>query len=139
MYLQRPLDPGEIMNIKAENEASRGNHDRALNLYRSVREISSVLPDARLRAFYGIVQMDFELQRYQECVAAADTALEMPFTSEAWIHPQVLFRKGQALVKLGRRDEAKTAFTKIAKYDDYDFQSSLERRVDDELRKLGAD
>jgi hypothetical protein len=88
------------------------------------------------RALYGIVQTTYDLKRYQECVDAADSALAVRPDEEIWIPPHVLFKKGQALERLGRPAEAKAAFESIDEHDDYDFQGSLERRVEDELRRL---
>jgi tetratricopeptide (TPR) repeat protein len=135
-YQRRPLNPPEIMNIKAENEASNGKPERALALYRSAAAASAGFPDARARALYGIVQMTYELKQYPECVAAADSALAVTPEEEVWIPPHVLFKKGQALGRLGRPADATAAFEAISDHDDYDFQSSLERRTEDELRTL---
>jgi len=135
-YQQRAMLPAEITNLRAENEASSRNYERALALYDSVATRGPAPRDARLRAFYGVAQMTYELKRYADCVAAADSALAAPAQTELWIHPHALFKKGQALARLGRRDEARAAFTKIADYDDYDFQSSLERRSEEELHAL---
>ena len=135
-YIQRPMNSPEILNLRAENEASRGNPEQALALYRHAYETSRDLPDARLRAVYGILQMNYELRQYAECVAAADSALGIQPVEEVWITPHLLFKKAQALAKLGRLDEARAAFEAIEEFDDYDFQSSLERRIEEELRSL---
>jgi tetratricopeptide (TPR) repeat protein len=135
-YQRRPLHPPEIVNIKAENEASSGNPERALALYRAAAAASEGSPDARARALYGVVQMAYELKRYPECVAAADSALMVAPEEEIWIPPHVLFKKGQALSRMGRLADAKAAFEAISDHDDYDFQSSLERRTEDELHTL---
>ncbi len=80
--------------------------------------------------------MTYELKRYPECLAAADSALAVTPVEEIWIPPHVLFKKGQVLSRLGRPADAEAAYEAISDHDDYDFQSSLERRTEDELRAL---
>jgi TolA-binding protein len=53
-----------------------------------------------------------------------------------WVVPQGYLKYGQALARLGRKDEARKAFKQVREYDGYDFQDQTEQRVEEEVKKL---
>jgi len=132
--IRQPLSEPDMILIKAENEFSRKRYDRALALYGNAFQTAG--GDARIRALYGIQQTYYELGRHADCIELCAELLALTPVSETWIIPYARFKKAQALEKLGRIPEALTELEAIQGYDEYDFQNGLERRTEEEIKRL---
>ncbi len=132
----RPLTEGEIALIKAANVTNRKLYDSSAIYYRTALEMSAGDPDVRLRALYGLQQSYYDTGRDSEAVNAGEQAVAIKPVREVWVVPHAYFKLAQSYERLGRPTEAARALDRVGDYDDYDYQKSLERRVDEERKKL---
>jgi tetratricopeptide (TPR) repeat protein len=133
----RPLHEAEGLMIRAGNEASSKKYEEALLLYRQSLERAGNNPDFVAQALYGTMQAHYELGRFADVEKTSAMVLALTPKRESWVLPHACFKLGQALVRMNRPEEARRAFEMVEEYDDYDSQSQLERRVEQELNKLG--
>jgi tetratricopeptide (TPR) repeat protein len=133
-----PMSEADKLVIRAGNESSRKRLDTALVLYRRVLGETQLPVDTRLRALYGMQGTLIDAQRWEEVVSIGREIVQLTPVTEIWIRPHAQFRIGVAWTKLGNPAEARTAYEKVRQYDEYDFQDNLERRVDQELKKLSG-
>ncbi len=135
MRLRRPLTEIDILQIKAENNASLEKHDDAIQCFLDILKKN---PDTsqEAQALYGLAQAYFDQQRFQDASVAAQRLVALRPANETWIIPHGYFKLGQVFAKLGRIPEAREAFKKVLDFSDYDFQSRLEPRAEAELKKL---
>ncbi len=135
--LVQPLTDTDILLINAEHEASLEKHEQAIRLYREV--LLHKLPDVdqQALAIYGIVQSQYELKKYDEVVEMARWLVGLKPPKERWLIPHGHYRLGQAYAKLGRVEDARRELEAAKKYSNYEYESRLQSRVEEELRKLG--
>jgi len=134
--IRRPLGEAEILLLKAGNSFDRKEYEIAENLYSAALVKAGDDPDLQVRVLYAMQLMQFEQERYGDVLETAHRIFALRPRAELWIIPHALVKQGQALAKTGRRPEARNAFERAAEYDEYDFQLSLENRIEDELEKL---
>ncbi len=134
--IRRPLGEAEILLIKAGNSSDRKEFEIAQNLYAAALEKAAGDPDLQMRILYSVQQMQFEQERYEDVLAAANHIFALSPRAELWILPHALFKQGQAFARTGRQGEARTAFERAAEYEEFDFELSLKNRIEDELEKL---
>ena len=134
--IRRPLGEAEILLLKAGNSFDRKEYESAENLYSAALVKAGDDPDLQVRVLYAMQLMQFEQERYGDVLETAHRIFALRPRAELWIIPHALVKQGQALAKTGRRPEARNAFERAAEYDEYDFQLSLENRIEDELEKL---
>lgn len=135
--IQRPLSEVDQLLIKADNEASLNMYEKATQLY---GEVLAKKPDDDKQAFalYGLVQVYFEKQQYREAVDAAKQLVVLHPKKETWLVPHGYYQLGLAYVKLGQTSEARRAFESVENYSEYDYETRLESRVEQEMQKLNA-
>ena len=135
--LKRPLTEIDQLLIKADNAASLNLSEKAMQTY---NEVLAKKPDVdqQALALYGRVQTYFKQQQYGEAVDAAKLLIALHPPKETWLVPHGYFQMGIAYAKLGQTAEARRAFEAIGNYSDYDFESRLEPRVKQEMKKLTA-
>jgi tetratricopeptide (TPR) repeat protein len=137
-FLSRPISVAEALLIKASNELGRKNYTPASALYDDALNHAGDNVDIQARALYGIQQLHFEREQYPEAIAISNRLLSLQPEQERWLIPHGYFRLGQIYAKLGQTADARKAFEQVGKFDDYDFQTGLEGRVEEELKKLAA-
>jgi tetratricopeptide (TPR) repeat protein len=134
--IRRPLSESEVLTIRGENEGSRKNFDAALALLNDAVARSYGDPDAQSRALYAIQGLYFDREQFAESIDAGLQLVTLAPAREKWLLPHGYFRLGRAQARLGRISEAKAALEKIQDFSNYDFQSSLEDRAEEELSHL---
>lgn len=134
--MQTAMTDADIVEIKGENELARKNYEQAQALFEEAIRKSPADADLLARALTGIQQGQFERDRFEDAVGTGLRLVGLNPPHERWLIPHGYFLLGRAYARLGKTAEAKNAFGKISAYDDYDFQSSLEERLEEELTKL---
>jgi tetratricopeptide (TPR) repeat protein len=134
--LERPMREPDILLVKASNDIGRKSYDTALALYGEALARAESDVDIQAQALYGMQQVQSEKENYPEVLAVSQRLLALAPPRERWLIPNGYFRLGQAYAKLGKVEEAQRSFEMVEKYDDYDGQSGLEERVEEELKKL---
>jgi tetratricopeptide (TPR) repeat protein len=134
--LEHPLRDVDISLIRAGNNMNGKKFSAAGVDYSRAAALASDNIDLLGQSLLGLLQAQFELGRYDEAEATAAELLRLQPPKETWVLPQGYFKLGQLYVKVGRFADARRAFEKVADFDDYDFQSQLEGRVAEELKKL---
>ncbi|HEY5615445.1 MAG TPA: tetratricopeptide repeat protein, partial [Bacteroidota bacterium] len=94
--------------------------------------------DQLATGLYGIVESYYDMEQYEQAVETALVLVTLQPKRETSLIPHGYYRLGQAYAKLGRVNEARAAFEAVDRYDNYDNQSRLESRVEQELQKLSA-
>ena len=133
--LARPITDAEVALVKAGNASNAKDYAGALQLFDEAAKLSAGDPEALSQALLGIMQMQYELKRYDEVVRTASRLFALQPQRELWTLPHGYYKLGQALAGLERKEEARRAFEMVDEYDDYDFQERLEQRVEEELAK----
>ncbi len=136
LQAERPLSRADADNIRGSNELGRHNAEAAQRLYEQAAQEAEGDPDALAEALYGIQQCQYERGLFAESAATGARAAALSPANEKWVAPHAWFKRGQAEAKLGKTDEARTAFKAVEEYDDYDYQESLESRAREELDTL---
>lgn len=136
--IQKPPDEVDRLLIRAENEATLDHHEQALALYREVLQKHKPDVDQQALAIYGIVQAAYELKRYNEVVEMAQWLVSLRPPTEKWLIPHGHYRLGQAYARLGKLTEARREFEAVKNFSRYEYQSRLESRVEEELRRLNS-
>lgn len=134
--IRKPLGEADILLLKAGNGFDRKEYDVAQNLYDAALGKADGDPDLQVRILYGLQQLQFERERYEDVLATADRIFALRSRVELWIIPHALVKQGQAFARTGRQADARKAFERAAEYDEYDFQLSLENRIEEEQEKL---
>jgi tetratricopeptide (TPR) repeat protein len=131
-----PLSEADVLILKGGNALSMKRYDEALKLYGDVERNAAVDVDQRAQAFYGMQQVYYEQGKDTEIIGLTPQLLALQPRRERWLIPHAYFKLGQAYARQGKKAEARAAFEATKRFDDYDFQESLENRVKEELRKL---
>jgi len=131
-----PLTAAEIALIKAGNVYNRKLYDSSLVYFQAALALSGNDPDLRLRSLYGLQQVYYDMNRDTEAVKIGEEAVAIKPEREAWVVPHSYFKLAQSYERLGRNADADRALDRIGDFDDYDFQKSLEHRVEEERNKL---
>lgn len=134
--LATPIDERDILVIKAGNSMSLKNYETAKSLYKMALSDPKTSVDQRALAFYGLMQIYYDQELYNEVLTMGSQLMSLDPPHEKWLIPHGRFRLGQTYAKLDRTTEARREFDAIDDYDDYDFQSRLESRVEEEMKKL---
>jgi len=134
--LRHPISEAEANIIRAENEMSGKGYDAALSLYSAAAASAGSDIEIRSRALLGLMQVQYELQRYQDVEVTSRQLLALQPAEETWVLPHGYCTLGQAYARMGKTAEARKAFAMVDEYDDYDYQDRLESRVEEELKKL---
>ena len=135
--LQQPLTEVDIVLIKAENAASLNDFKSAVKLY---KEALGKRPDTDqlATALYGMAQAYHRQEKYKEAIETALELVALQPPREMWLVPHGYYVLGRAYAQLGQVNDARAAFEMIGSYKNYDSQSRLESRVEQELQKLAA-
>jgi tetratricopeptide (TPR) repeat protein len=134
--IRNPLTEAEILLIKAGNESTRKNYARSIEMYGDAFKKAGSNTDIQARALYSSQQVMYDAELFTEALETSKTLVAIKPVAETWITPHAWFKLGQVYGKLKRIADARLAFAKVIEYDDYEYQSSLEDRVKDELKKL---
>lgn len=134
--MTRPVTASEILAVRADNELAQKQYETAFLLADSALAVAGTDPDLRALPLHVQQRARLEQDRYAESIALGQTLELLSPRRELWLIPQGLFVAAQAYEKLGNIDEARRCLKHISDFDDYDYQSNLENRVDEELRKL---
>lgn len=134
--LQHPITEGDVLLIKADNEESQNNHQRAIEYYRQALNTSGGDVDMHMKALYGIQGSELDAEMLTEAEETSRRLLALSPATETWILPHAWYRLGQIYVKLGKSADAREAFEKVEEFDGYDSQDRLEERVKDQLASL---
>jgi tetratricopeptide (TPR) repeat protein len=134
--LTRPLTDVEALIVKGANEASQKNIDSAIVMQREAFSRAAGNVEFQTRALYGVLQAQYDAERYADAEITARELLALHPVRELWILPHTWFRLGQICMKLRRTDEARAAFDKVGDYDDYEYQDRLESQLKTEEEKL---
>jgi tetratricopeptide (TPR) repeat protein len=136
--IQKPPDEVDRLLIRAENEATLDRNEEAIALYREALQKHKPDIDQQALALYGIVQAAYELKRYDEVIETARWLVSLRPPTERWLIPHGHYRLGQAYARLGRTAEARREFEAVKSFSRYEYQSRLESRVEEELRRLNT-
>jgi tetratricopeptide (TPR) repeat protein len=136
--LHHPISPPEASLIRASNEANSRSHERALTLFQSALDSCGGDVEVSSRALLGIMQVQYELKRDEDVIAASTRLFRLSPERELWVLPHGYHKLGQAYARLGRTAEGRKAFDLVDEFDDYDFQDQLESRVARDLKELPA-
>jgi tetratricopeptide (TPR) repeat protein len=134
--LAHSMSEAEAQIIRAGNLSGAKDYLSALRTYQDAAQQADNDPELLSRALLGIAQTHYELKNYDNVILTSRRLLSLSPEREAWTLPQAYFKLGQALAQLQKKDEARKAFKMVDKFDDYDFQEQLERRVENELSAL---
>ncbi len=137
--LERPLTSAEAMIIRGGNAYGRKDFDSAGTYYRQAVDVAGLDPDLRARALYGLQQALFERGNDTAAIAAGRDVISLRPAKEIWILPHAYVQLARSLGRLGRRAEASEALRNAEGFDDYDFQKSLEGRIEEEKKKLAGE
>lgn len=129
-----PLSNVDMNLIKAQNEAGMKNYEAALSSFRDVAKSGSM--DQRCLALYGMQQAYFNQNKPDSSLAVHSELVKLRPPGEVWVIPHSYFLAGQSFEKQGRKSEAIASFEMVDEFDGYDFQQSLEDRVDRELKRI---
>jgi tetratricopeptide (TPR) repeat protein len=130
------LSGAESLSVKAGNALALKQYDRALELNREALQAAGSDPDQEGLALYGILQADYEREKDSSVVEIFGRLRALLIKRERWVLPHGYYRLGLSLRRLGRVAEARSAFQTALTFDDYDFQRSLEHRVEEALKAL---
>ncbi len=136
--LARPIAACEASLLRATNDANSKLHDRALAHFQSALDSAHGDVELSSRALLGLMQMQYELKRYEDVIATSARLFRLSPERELWTLPHGYHKLGQAYARLGRVAEARTAFAQVEEFDDYDFQDQLEGRVAADLKDLSS-
>jgi predicted negative regulator of RcsB-dependent stress response len=128
-----------MLLLKAGNSSDRKENDIAQNLYDAALGKAGDDADLQARILYGLQQLQFEQERYEDVLATANRIFALRPRAEFWIIPHALVKQGQAFARTGRQPEARKAFEQAAEYEEYDFEVSLKNRIEEEQEKLDND
>jgi tetratricopeptide (TPR) repeat protein len=131
-----PLSEAEILILKGGNELSMKRYDEALKFYAGAEQSTIADDDRHAQALYGMQQVYYEQGKDTEIIALSSRLPALRPKHERWLIPHSYFKLGQAYARQGKKAEARAAFETINRFDDYDFQESLENRAEEELKKL---
>jgi len=131
-----PLSEPDVLMLKGANAFSMKRYDEALKFYTDVEHNTAADVDRHAQALYGMQQIYYEQGKDTEIIGLSPRLLALRPMRERWLIPHAYFKLGQAYARQGRKAEARAAFEAIKSFDEYDFQESLENRVDEELKKL---
>jgi tetratricopeptide (TPR) repeat protein len=134
--LEAPLTEADILLIKAGNESALKEYGPALRLFSEAAQKAGSDVDLEARALYGMQQMYYEQRDDNGVIALSPRLFALRPNQEQWLIPHGYFKLGQAYVRQGRIAEARASFEAISRFDEYDFQTSLENRAEEELKKL---
>jgi tetratricopeptide (TPR) repeat protein len=134
--IRRPLTESDILTVRGENEGTRKHYDEARALLNDAVAKSFGDPDGQASALYAIQGICFDREQYGESIETGLRLVRLSPPRESWLVPHGYYRLGRAYAKIGRTDDARMAFEKVKDFSDYEFRSSLEDRVDDELSRL---
>ncbi len=134
--LKSPLRGVDISLVRAGNSFNGKKFDAAEVDYSRAVAQSGDDPDLLGRSLLGMMQSQFELGKYVEAERTSEQLLKLEPKKDTWVLPQGYFKLGQVYARVGRYADARRAFEKVKEFDDYDFQSQLEARVEEELKKL---
>jgi tetratricopeptide (TPR) repeat protein len=134
--ITRPLTEAEALMVRASNASGAKDHRTAMQLYDDATRLSGGDPEISGRALVGLLQSQYELNLFDDVVRTAPRLFVLNPQKELWVLPQGYCKLGQALARLGRKEEARHALKMVGEYDDYEFQEQLEQRVDEEMKKL---
>jgi tetratricopeptide (TPR) repeat protein len=134
--VQTPMTDADKLAIRGENELARKNYAQAQSLFEEAIRTSPADHDCQARALAGIQEGQFERDLFAEAVETGLRLVTLKPSRERWLIPHGHFRLGRAYARLGKTAEARSAFEKVSEFDEYDFQSSLEERVEEEMAKL---
>ena len=131
-----PLSKGDIDVLMAGNLIDRKLYDQADSLLDLALQRTDNDDDTKAEACYERAEFQFAKGDNSAVVATCSSVMKLDIKHETWIPPQSWFLAGLAYAKMGRKAEAMDALRKVKTFDDYENQSSLEHRVDEELKKL---
>jgi tetratricopeptide (TPR) repeat protein len=134
--LQKPMTEFELELTKAANLLNYGKQEQAVQQYNVAFSKAGPNIDYQTLALYGLQQAYFEWNKLDESIETGRKVSKMKPLGETWLVPHSYFKMGQAYAKQGKTNEARQMFEIAQKFDDYDFQSGLENRLEDELKKL---
>lgn len=134
--LAAPLTEADVLAIRASNESTLKRQDSAYRLFSEAEAKAGSDIDRRARAIYGMMAVSYEQGEDERVVTLSKRLFSLEPVKERWLIPHGFFKLGQALARQGKKDQARDAFEAVSRYDDYDFQSSIENRTDEELKAL---
>ncbi len=111
--IDRPLTPPETMMVKAGNAFNAKDYDTARQLYGDAARIAGTDQEALSRALLGTLQVQYEVQQYDDVVRTAPQLFALSPQRERWVLPQGYFKLGQALARLHRKEEARRALKTV--------------------------
>jgi tetratricopeptide (TPR) repeat protein len=135
---EQSLRAAEILIIRGGNASTRKDFDSAVVHYRQAVDAAANDPDLRARALYGLQQALFEKGNDTAAIAAGREVVSLRPAIETWTVPHAWFQLARSFGRIGQRAEGLEALRKAEEFDDYDFQQSLEGRLEAEKKKLGA-
>ncbi len=131
-----PLTQAEVLMIMGGNASDRKAYDSAAHYFRAALALSGTSPDLRVRALYGLQQVVYEEGDDARAVDIGNQIIGLKPAAERWVIPHAYFKLAQSYRRLGNSREASHALSLAAGFEDYDFQSSLRRRVEEEMKKM---
>ena len=132
------LPTAEIMIIRGGNATTRKDFDSAAVHYRLAVDAAGSNPDLRARALYGLQQTLFEKGNDSAAITTGREVVGLRPAIETWTIPHAWFQLARSLGRVGQRSDALEALRKAEEFDDYDFQQSLEGRLEAERKKLNG-
>ncbi|HAV23600.1 MAG TPA: hypothetical protein DCX46_08935 [Bacteroidetes bacterium] len=135
-WLREPLNDADIAMVVAGNDAQVGKFASAVELYRAAVSASEGDVERRASAMYGMVHALYSCGEDAEVIRTAPLILMLHPKRESWTEPHALYRLGQSYARMGRTAEARRSFERALKFDDYDWELSLEEKIEGELDKL---
>lgn len=134
--LRHPLTGAEIDLIKGENDQDRRRYDSAAAWYSVALLRCGDDQDLRARILYRIQSLQFDRGQFAEALQTAQEISLLKPTIDLWVLPHALYLQGATYERLGKTTEAVESFDRAKDFDDYDFQESLERRLEAGLKRL---
>jgi hypothetical protein len=133
---RRPLTRAEILLIEGTNFATRKEHGEAHRVLRDALANAGNDADIQLRILYTRQGILFDQENWSGVIETSRQIMMHRPVGDLWILPHALVREAQAAAKLGRREEALRLLDEAGRYEDYDFQESLEGRMEEEQERL---
>lgn len=134
----KPMDEIDRRLLRAGNDATMKDFAAAASAYKEIAQTPELDVDRRAIAVYNLADALYEAEEYTQIPAVAQQLFALKPSAETWLIPYGHFRLGQTYAKLGKITDARREFELIDDFDKYDFQNSLENRVEKELKKLNA-
>jgi tetratricopeptide (TPR) repeat protein len=135
-YIKNPPSENLKKITEINNKVNQKNYDESILKYKAILANSELSQDEILICVYNLAICYYELKNYDEALNSVNQGITLKPGIMKHLVPYCLFKKGQVLDKMGKREESKAAYKNIYNYKNYYFQKRLEKSIEDELDKM---